>query len=593
MANNPVAVLNIGSQSVSLALFETTKKGISLKKHASTDVLADPASEAIRLTQVKVAVENLIQQLGLKKLPVNYAVSGQSVFTRFVKLPALGDDNIDQLVGFEAQQHVPFPLEEVAWDWELMDASGAEKEVAIVAIKKDLLNEIDESIADAGLVSQHVESAQTALTNCFFYAYPDVNESTLIIDAGAKATNLIYIEGRKVFIRAINTVSGVSVSSAISKEYNVSFAEGEKYKIEGGRIAINGRYLQEWDEATGALASVISNATSRLPSEIARTTSHFRSQHGGSPPARVILAGAASSLPYFKEFVEEKLSLPVEYFNPFRRVSVGKGVNAEALSPIAHTMGEIVGLALSGTGKDVVSIDLVPDSVGLSRQEAKEKPFYTAAAALAIVGAGVWAGFQFGLVEKSKAKLDALNTQVELLHPYEVKLKALEKNRKEFDKVGEQYARLLNDRQRNVSTIQSLVEYFSSEFVWLDSYSELVDHEFGDDDKEKFLLVSDDFIVADYGRSSLKRLADDGKDAMINAIKVEGFWRKNPSNANAVYAILNKLKESDNHPFSFQIDDKELEDGQILEVQSVIQDEEYKASFSLVLPLKNPISIVK
>ena len=180
MADNTIAVLNLGSQSISLGVFDASKSGLSLKKYATESILADPANEAIRLAQVQGAIQSLADQLGVSSSKVVFSVSGQSVFTRFVKLPSLGDDNIEQLVSFEAQQHIPFPINDVAWDWEMIDSSGMEKEVAIVAIKKDLLNEVDKSVSETGMTTVNVESSPIALTNAFYHSYPGVNETCLL-----------------------------------------------------------------------------------------------------------------------------------------------------------------------------------------------------------------------------------------------------------------------------------------------------------------------------------------------------------------------------------------------------------------------------
>ena len=151
MADTQTSVaLNIGSQRISMAVFEIAKNGtLVLKGYESQTINADPAQEASRLTQTRIAIADLAKSLKVSKLKARYAISGQSVFTRFVKLPPLQDDNIEQLVTFEAQQHVPFPLNEVVWDYELIDGA-AEKEVVIVAIKGDALDEINAAVNDSG-----------------------------------------------------------------------------------------------------------------------------------------------------------------------------------------------------------------------------------------------------------------------------------------------------------------------------------------------------------------------------------------------------------------------------------------------------------
>lgn len=593
MANNSIAVLNVGSQTISLGIFTTGKKELTLTKYASTSVLADPANEAVRLAQVKVATENLLEQVKVKKSEVIYAVSGSSVFTRFVKLPALGDNDIQELVTFEAQQHIPFPISEVAWDWQLIDNQGAEKEVAIVAIKKNILNEIDESIESTGLISKNVESAQFALANCFYHAYPDYTEPTLIIDSGAKSTSLIYIEGKRIFIRSVN-VSGVNTTSAISKEYNVDFAEAEKYKTEAGRIAPNGAYLEQWDEATATLATVISNAVSRLPSEIARTTNYYRSQHSGSAPTRILLAGAGSSLPYYKELLEDKTNLPIEYFNPFRKVKIGGSVDAEQIHPVAHTMGELVGLALKAENKEALEINLIPESVASRTEEARKRPYFIGALAAFLVGSAVWAGVQMLSVIKGKEKIQAVQGELSKIGQYEAPITKSLRQRDRLVKVGEDYVQIVNDRTKAVSVLKEVREHFNSKFVWISSIEYLVDYEIPTEGEPNFdsgVYVNDSFDKASYGSSQVKNL-DTIDNPTVNAVKIQGYWRKNEQSAQVVNGILEKIKSS---PGSFSLKQpgkgktkKALDDNQILVIKNTVPEGEIKAPFTMVLPLAEP-----
>ena len=93
--------------------------------------------------------------------------------------------NIEELVKFEAQQHVPFPIEEVVWDWAMLDSTGPEKEVALVAIKRDALTEINATVAQAGIGTREVDAAPMALYNAFRYNYPEEDAPILLMDIGA------------------------------------------------------------------------------------------------------------------------------------------------------------------------------------------------------------------------------------------------------------------------------------------------------------------------------------------------------------------------------------------------------------------------
>ena len=123
---------------------------------------------------------------------------------------------------FEAQQHVPFPLNEVVWDYELIEGA-TDKEVVIVAIKSDALDEINGAVNDCGLGTAEVDVAPMALYNAFRSTYGQPEEPILLIDIGAKTSNLLYIEGKRFFTRSI-AIGGAAVTAAIAKEYNIAFS---------------------------------------------------------------------------------------------------------------------------------------------------------------------------------------------------------------------------------------------------------------------------------------------------------------------------------------------------------------------------------
>ncbi|NNM30957.1 MAG: type IV pilus assembly protein PilM, partial [Akkermansiaceae bacterium] len=432
--------LNIGSQRISMAVFEPAKGGgLVLKKFDSTTILADPAAEMARIPQIRVAVGELADRLKVSKRKVRYAVSGQSVFTRFVKLPALDDDNIDQLVAFEAQQHVPFPIDEVVWDWQLLDATGPEKEVVLVAIKADALNEVNDAVGEAGLGTAEVDAAPMALYNAFKFNYPEEEDCVLLIDVGARATNLVYIEGNRFFTRSLS-IGGASITTAISKDYNIPFPEAEMQKVSNGVVSLGGGHTDELDEPTAALATTIRNALNRLPAEVARTNNFYRSQHDGSPPVKVYLAGGSVQLPYLREFLEEKLKLPIEIFNPLGSVSVAKGVDVEKLGTEAHLMGELVGLGLRGVNRAPVKIDLVPGVVEAERATARRMPFLITAALIFLAGVGAWAGFKGYAAGVAKTKAEEIEAELQKVKPLANQLNQLAASGNRVAKFGGQYA---------------------------------------------------------------------------------------------------------------------------------------------------------
>ena len=492
-----------------MAVFDPAKDGgLILKSYGSTSILADPAQEMVRLSQITLAVKELATGLKTLKEKVRYSMSGQSVFTRFVKLPPLNEDNIDELVKFEAQQHVPFPIDEVVWDWQLLDSSGPEKEVALVAIKGEALTEINETVSEAGLGTKEVDAAPMALYNAFRYNYPDVQESVLLMDIGAKATNLVYIEGNRLFTRSI-AVGAASITTAIAKEYNVSFAEAETQKVTNGVVSLGGSHTDQLDEASAQLATVIRNALNRLPAEVARTNNYYRSQHEGNAPTKIYLAGGGANLPYLPEFLEEKLRIPIELFNPLKKVSVSKAIDVEQLGMEAHMLGELVGLALRGIGEAPINIDLVPDVVASERATAQRKPFLMAAAVILLAGLGVWAMHKSSLAATAWTKRTEMEAEKQKLQNPANKIDVLTKNQARLKEVGDSYADAQEMRTKWVEVLNKVKDYFNDQDVWITDFEPVGLYQVGVFSSAK-PRIKENFPSVTYGTSVLEQFKRGG-----------------------------------------------------------------------------------
>src|SRR5881296_4440642 len=145
--------LNLGSQTIGLAEFQAQPQGgLVLQNYRLREVLIDPAGEGIRHPQISAALREMMAELQIRHEAVNYAVSAQSVFARFVKLPTVEEEKIERIIAFEAQQNVPFPIDEVVWDYQLVGGGMDEQiQVVIVAIKADYLENINAAIEESGL----------------------------------------------------------------------------------------------------------------------------------------------------------------------------------------------------------------------------------------------------------------------------------------------------------------------------------------------------------------------------------------------------------------------------------------------------------
>lgn len=591
--------LNIGSQRVTMGVFESAKDGgLILKKYDSSEILADPKAEAARLPQLGIAIRELVEKLEIPKgSEVRYAISGQSVFTRFIKLPPIETDDLEKVVGFEAQQHVPFPINEVIWDWEAVEGDDTEKEVILVAIKSDALNEIDELVRKAGLVTHQVDTSPLALYNALRYNYPEIEETNLLVDIGAKTSNLIYADKKQIFVRSV-PVGGSSITTGIAKHYNIDFSEAENQKCTNGLVVLNTVHTTELDEATASLGTVIRNSLSKLPAEIARTTNYYRSNYEGKPPQHVLLAGAGTNLPYITEFFKEKLRVNVAYFNPLKRLSVGSSVDAEKAGKEAHLLGELVGLALRGVeGYEGVNIDLVPESLAKRREDQRRRPWLLGAAAAFILALAGWAGFNGYRNAQAKEELTKLQTKVDERSQFSQPLQRITNQEKNLEQVSNQIVLAQNARSGWIDIWDDLGQHFLSDTVWLVDFKPVVMPEIPKD-AENLLekakpVITDNFYGQQYGASAVASF-DEGTEARnprnrkksaspeIRAVVVKGFWR-GENGHKEVTRLINQLRDRSQF-FEVMPTDKT-----IISLPTTLAEGALAAPFEIILPLKNSL----
>src|SRR5438270_2035874 len=170
-----ILTLNLGSQAISVGDFRPQSGGgLVLRDYKRRRLRIESPGKPVRNAQVTATIREILNELGVKSANVNYAVAGQSVFARFVRLPSVEEEKIERIIGFEAQQNVPFPIDEVVWDYQLVGGGTDEQiQVVLVAIKADLLEEINGQVEGAGLRTTIVDVAPMALYNAFRYSYSD------------------------------------------------------------------------------------------------------------------------------------------------------------------------------------------------------------------------------------------------------------------------------------------------------------------------------------------------------------------------------------------------------------------------------------
>ena len=411
-----------------------------------------------------------MQNRKLKGTKVYYAVSSQSVFTRFVKLPSVGEEQVDQIVGFEAQQNVPYPINEVVWDYQLVDSGDSSQvEVVIVAVKADLLDDINDSVEQAGLKTTLVDVAPMAIYNAFRYNYSDVHTGSLVIDIGSRTTNLIFIEPNKVFSRSIPN-GGSTITQQIAREFSEPFQQAEERKKRDGFVSLGGAYAEPDDPDVARVSKMIRNSMTRLHAEIARSIGFFRAQQGGKQPERVFLSGGSSTLPYMREFFQEKFQIPVEFFNPLRNVTVGDGLNLEEVSKNAHRMGELVGLALRRTSDCPMELNLRPAGVVKRHQLAEKRPFLIVAGLCGLLALAAWWVYLLQVDKTTQEATQKLEPRIAELQKYEKLIDNAKKDIKAEQDTAGPFLEAVEERGYWVQIIDDINARLPKDYVWITNF---------------------------------------------------------------------------------------------------------------------------
>jgi type IV pilus assembly protein PilM len=370
---------DFGAATLKLAEFEPNEAGgLRLKQYGFRSLGQEGLQEGTREASLLKAMQDLLATGGFQSRQINVCAPGFHVFSKFVKLPPVDTSKVTQIIQYEAQQNVPFPLEEVVWDYQILGAAATgELEVLLVAIKSDIVEGLFRASDAAGTKLSLVDVSPAALANAFRYNYGDLEGCSMLLDIGAKTSNLLFFDKETVYARGIN-IGANSITADFAKESKLPWEEAEATKIDQGFVSLGGAYEEPEDPNQQAISKIARQVMTRLHIQVNQTIQFYRGQQGGAAPVRLFLSGGASTLPYTAQFFAEKLNLPVEYFNPLRNVQIDPAVNIEELAKVGHQMGELVGLGLRNLAHCPIELNLMPKSSLQVQQFSAKKPYLIA-----------------------------------------------------------------------------------------------------------------------------------------------------------------------------------------------------------------------
>lgn len=377
-------------------------------------ILSQPDANPDELT--REALEKFLSRNPTKGDQVAMSVPGQSGLARFVKLPPIEEKKISDIVKFEAKQQIPFPLEEVVWDFQkisdgiVTDGFAMDTEIGLFAMKRDMISRFIGHFQSVKLEVHHVQMAPLALTNYVTYDLlrrggidgevapaqaVGKKRCVVALDIGTDGSNLIITDGGRIIWQRPIPVGGNHFTRALTKELKLTFAKAEHLKRNAAKSPELANILK-------ALRPVLQE----FVSEVQRSLGYFTNTHRDAQIEYMVGLGSAFKLPGLQKFLADKLALEVRKPDKFVRCSGQVVADAPVFKEHLLSFAVAYGLALQGLTVARLTTNLLPPEITFEREVRAKKPYAVAAAASLLLGTTVLAyGYSVPLKQVSDPRI--------------------------------------------------------------------------------------------------------------------------------------------------------------------------------------------
>jgi type IV pilus assembly protein PilM len=346
-AKKDVVGIDVGSSSVKLVQLKEVKGGYRLLNLGIAQLPPEAIVDNTVMDSVAVveAIRNLVENQKIKTKNVATSVSGHSVIIRKISMPAMTEDEVAASIEWEAEQFIPFEISEVNLDFQILGPDvkdPSQMTVLLVAAKKDFVNEGLSVFGECGLNPVVLDIDCFALENAYQANYDtDEGDIVALVDIGAGEMNVNVLKGgNSVFTRDIQ-VGGNMFNEEIQKRLGLNSEEAEQIKL-GGEV--------EGVDAA-ALSTVLSESADSLAQEIQRSLDYFSATSADDKVGRLFISGGVVRMAGISEVLEQRLGVPVEILNPFRRIEIDEEhFDPEYVQAVSPLFAVGMGLAMRRLG---------------------------------------------------------------------------------------------------------------------------------------------------------------------------------------------------------------------------------------------------
>ena len=323
---------------------------------------------------IALSLRRLVTQNDLGKDDIIVSVPSQNSFARFVNLPPVDAKRIPEIVKFEAAQQIPFDINDVQWDWQLMTKNSGENRVGIFAVKNEVVTSSLDHLGRENIQVGYVQMAPMALYNYLLYDRPDLcrsdSQAAVVLNVGAETTDLVVCTRSTVWHRSI-PMGGNAFTRAIAEAFKLDFTRAEKLK----RTAPMSKYARQIFQA---MRPVFTD----LATEVQRSLGFYRSSNPNTKLSKIIAMGGVTKMRGLLKYLQQTLQIPVERPDSFKRLTINSSVSVAKFHESVCDFGVVYGLALQVLGLARIESNLLPRSIARSMVWVGKAKYFTAAACL-------------------------------------------------------------------------------------------------------------------------------------------------------------------------------------------------------------------
>ncbi|NOZ78207.1 MAG: type IV pilus assembly protein PilM [Acidobacteria bacterium] len=336
---------DIGSSAIKLIELKPLKNDEFQLVHAASASLSAEAivDGAIMDSSLVVeALSHLIAENSIKNPSFGVSLSGHSVIIKRIPLPAMSEAELAESIQWEAEQYIPFDINDVNLDYVVLDSSGEDSmDVLLVAVKKDRVVDFTSVVIQSGKQPALVDVDVFALQNAYEVNYGVPEETVALVNIGASVMNInILNHGISVFWRDV-AFGGNQYTEAIQRELNLPREDAERLKI-GERVG---------EHSVQSILSILNSVSEDLAAELQKTVDFFMATSTVDKLDKLVLAGGAAQVLNLNDVLKERFQLPIEVMNPFRNIRYSESdFDPEWINRNAPAMSIAVGLAVRAVG---------------------------------------------------------------------------------------------------------------------------------------------------------------------------------------------------------------------------------------------------